>query len=139
MRKNLAQLNGLYVLLFALSSVGFVYSFSLYAKNNFDQYYGGSVAGAKVENTPLKVEIRGNDKAKVTKVFEDLSLNTDVEIISVSYTSQVYDSDLLIDLSNGSKLEDISNLENAIKVGSRSSLPMDERGSVADVLLIISK
>jgi hypothetical protein len=139
MRKDRAQINGLYVLLFAVSSAGFIYHFADFAKSNFDQYFTGSVAGAKVEKTPLRVEIRGNDKAKVTKVFEDLSKNTNVEVINISYTSKIYDSDLLIDVSKGTKVGEVSSLENHTKLGAQSVLPEDERGSLADVLIIVSK
>lgn len=139
MKKSFAPFSSLFILLFALSFTGFVYSFSNYFRGVFDGMFIGSVAGAKVENPPLRVEVRGFDKAKVTSVMEDLKKNNDVVVVSNSYTGTIYDTDYLVDLTSGNKIAQISNLENFVKLGSTSSLPAGENNSVADVLIIVSK
>lgn len=139
MKKSIAHFSLLFVLLFALSFMGFIYSYSSYAKSLFTKYSEGSVAGAKIENPPVRVEVRGFDKAKVTAVLEDLKTNPNVIVTSNSYTGTIYDTDMLIDLTSGDKVVQISELENKVKIGATKALPSGEASSIADVLIIVSK
>lgn len=121
-----------------MSAVGFSYYFSLFAKGNLNYVFGGSVAGVSNYKATLTIELRTNNKLLSEEVSSDLSNIKDVNVSKLSYTSKFYPEALLIDLSDGSKVAEISALENEIMVGSTKELPQGEASSEADLLLIVT-
>lgn len=137
MKSNNLLLRRFYIFIFLLSLVGFGYNFAVFLKNSFS-INSGKVAGANRVEMPLKVELRVNSKELAEKVLSSLSDNKNVVFTKVTYIKNSYNSDFLIDLTDGSKIDAISNLENILMLGSSKELPSDQLSSDSDVLVIIT-
>jgi len=136
-RKTLPYKN-LYLILFLISVVGFGYHFSSFAKSNWNYVFGGSVAGISNYKANVTVEVRTNNKLLSEQIVSSLKPLSNVTVTKVSYTSKSYADDLLVDMSDGSKVAEISELENEVKLGASIDLPVGESSTDADVLLIVT-
>jgi len=138
MNKGTLFYKKLYILLFLASLGGFGYNFNLFVKSNLLNSSQGSVAGTRKEKTPLTVELRVNSKEIAEKVVSDLSSNKDIVLEKVTYIQESYSEDMLVDLSDGSKITEVSSLENSLMLGAIKALPKGETPSDSDILLIVT-
>ena len=138
MNKSNLLYKRLYILLFLFSLVGFGYNFGIFIKNNFLNVPSGSVAGSQRVKLPLRVELRVNDRKLAEGVLSTLSGDKNLAVTKVTYTNNSYKNDFLLDLTDGSKITEISDLENILMLGSSKEIPAGEEPSNADVLLIVT-
>ena len=138
MNKNTSPGKKLYLFLFLIAALGFSYEFSTFVKSNINYVSKGSVAGAFNENVPVTVELRTNNKVLAEEVLTNLSSYKEATVLKITLISKSYENDMLVDLSNGSKVIAISGLENEVKIGATKELPEGELPSDAEVVLIIT-
>jgi|GEM_PF-1889284 len=139
MNKHSLFYKRLYIFLFIVSALGFSHTFSSFVKesllNSSDR---GSVAGVYIEHPPVTVELRTNDKKIAERIVSDLSSNKNVVVKGITYISRSYPVDLLVDLTDGSKIADVSSVENTVMLGATTEMPSGEVPSNSDILLIVT-
>ena len=128
----------LLMFLFLASFLGFSYSFNNYFATIFTRNTPSNVAGAYIDNSPLKIEIRTNSNSLSSKISSDISKNPHFSVLKSTFTKSYYKDAILVDLTSGNKVSQISELQNSLMLGTTKILPVNEQPSEADVLLIMT-